>query len=174
MPNAAAQLKAFAGASVLASKDVEPTADAIPVPARLPVSEGAQQSTQAAFGNVLLGLAAPHFGTRLIPVGTVYDLFIARGLDALNYGCYSEARFLLVGTPSGLTLGPDGGAHQSINTPLIRMGQPSFTYFEPAFADEVALIMRWAFEYMQQPGGSSVSLRLSTRLITQLERPDDL
>ena len=120
-----------------------------------------------------LGLAAPHFGTRLIPVGTVYDPFIARGLDALNYGCYSDARFLLVDTPSGLTLGPEGGAHQSINTPLIGMGQPSLAYFEPAFADEVALIMRWAFEYMQLPDGSSVYPRLSTRSTTQLERPDD-
>jgi pyruvate dehydrogenase E1 component len=120
-----------------------------------------------------LGLAAPHFGTRLIPVGTVYDPFIARGLDALNYGCYSDARFLLVGTPSGLTLGPEGGAHQSINTPLIGMGQPNLAYFEPAFADEVALMMRWAFEYLQQPGGSSVYLRLSTRIITQLERSND-
>jgi pyruvate dehydrogenase E1 component len=120
-----------------------------------------------------LGLAAPHFGTRLIPVGTVYDPFIARGLDALNYGCYSDARFLLVGTPSGLTLGPEGGAHQSINTPLIGMGQPNLAYFEPAFADEVALMMRWAFDFMQQPSGSSVYLRLSTRIITQLERTND-
>jgi pyruvate dehydrogenase E1 component len=119
-----------------------------------------------------LGLAAPHFGTRLIPVGTVYDPFIARGLDALNYGCYSDARFLLVGTPSGLTLGPEGGAHQSINTPLIGMGQPGLAYFEPAWADEVALMMRWAFEHIQQPDGSSVYLRLSTRVIPQLERSD--
>ncbi len=86
-----------------------------------------------------LGLAAPHFGTRLLPVGTVYDPFIARGLDALNYGCYQDARFLLVGTPSGITLAAEGGAHQSINTPLIGMGQPNLTSFEPAFADEVAL-----------------------------------
>ena len=120
-----------------------------------------------------LGLAAPHFGTRLIPVGTVYDPFIARGLDALNYGCYSDARFLLVGTPSGLTLGPEGGAHQSINTPLIGMGQPNLAYFEPAWADEVALMMRWAFEYMQQPDGSSVYLRLSTRVIPQIARAND-
>ncbi|MBU6253570.1 MAG: transketolase, partial [Alphaproteobacteria bacterium] len=119
-----------------------------------------------------LGLAGPHFGTRLIPVGTVYDPFIARGLDALNYGCYSDARFLLVGTPSGLTLGPEGGAHQSINTPLIGMGQPNLAYFEPAYADEVALIMRWAFDYMQQPHGSSVYLRLSTRVIPQITRDD--
>jgi pyruvate dehydrogenase E1 component len=117
-----------------------------------------------------LGLAAPHFGTRLIPVGTVYDPFIARGLDALNYGCYSDARFLLVGTPSGLTLGPEGGAHQSINTPLIGMGQPGLAYFEPAYADEVALFMRWAFEHLQMPDGSSVYLRLSTRQVPQVER----
>jgi pyruvate dehydrogenase E1 component len=90
----------------------------------------------------------------------------------LNYGCYSDARFLLVGTPSGLTLGPEGGAHQSINTPLIGMGQPNLAYFEPAYADEVALIMRWAFDYMQQPHGSSVYLRLSTRVIPQITRDD--
>ena len=119
-----------------------------------------------------LGLAAPQFGTRLLPVGTVYDPFIARGLDALNYGCYQDARFLLVGTPSGLTLGAEGGAHQSINTPLIGMGQPNLIYFEPAFADEVALLMRFAFDHMQQPAGSSVYLRLSTRTIQQIERAD--
>src|SRR3546814_3193778 len=70
-----------------------------------------------------LGLAAPLFGTRLLPIGTVYDPFIARGLDALNYGCYQDARFLLVATPSGLTLGPEGGAHQSINPPLLGIGR---------------------------------------------------
>jgi pyruvate dehydrogenase E1 component len=91
-------------------------------------------------------------------------------LDALNYGCYSDARFLLVGTPSGLTLGPEGGAHQSINTPLIGMGQPGLAYFEPAYADEVALFMRWAFEHMQKPDGSSVYLRLSTRQVPQVPR----
>ncbi len=120
-----------------------------------------------------LGLAAPHFGTRLLPVGTVYDPFISRGLDALNYGCYSDSRFLLVGTPSGLTLAAEGGAHQSINTPLIGMGQPNLTYFDPAWADEVALFMEYAFGHMQQPDGSSVYLRLSTRSISQIARTDD-
>ena len=65
-----------------------------------------------------LGLAGDLFGERLFPIGTVYDPFIARGLDALNYACYQDARFLLVATPSGVTLGPEGGAHQSINPPL--------------------------------------------------------
>ncbi len=119
-----------------------------------------------------LGLAGAHFGTRLLPVGTVYDPFIARGLDALNYGCYSDARFLLVGTPSGITLAAEGGAHQSINTPLIGMGQPGLASFEPAFADEVALLMGHAFDWMQRDEGSSVYLRLSTRAIAQQPRSD--
>ena len=119
------------------------------------------------------GLAMPLFGTRLLPIGTVYDPFIARGLDQLNYACYQDARFLLVATPSGLTLGPEGGAHQSINTPLITMSQPGLTGFEPAFADELAAMMAWAFEHMQKPDGGSVALRLSTRQIPQAHRNDD-
>jgi len=120
-----------------------------------------------------LGLSAPLFGTRLIPVGTVYDPFIARGLDVLNYACYQDARFLLVATPSGVTLGPEGGAHQSINTPLIGMGQPGLTAFEPAFADELAAMMQWAFSHLQAENGGSVYLRLTTRAIDQVGREDD-
>lgn len=119
-----------------------------------------------------LGLSAPLFGERLLPIGTVYDPFIARGLDALNYGCYQNSRFLLVATPSGLTLGPEGGAHQSINPPLIALGQPGLTHFEPAFADELAVIMQWAFEHMQADDGGSVYLRLTTRVLEQVERQD--
>jgi pyruvate dehydrogenase E1 component len=113
------------------------------------------------------GLAAPLFGTRLLPIGTVYDPFIARGLDAMNYACYSDARFLLVATPSGITLGPEGGAHQSINTPLIGMGQPGLTAYEPAYADELAACLHWAFTHLQAPDGGSVYLRLTTRAIAQ-------
>jgi pyruvate dehydrogenase E1 component len=69
------------------------------------------------------GLSHSLFGERLIPIGTVYDPFVARGLDALNYACYQDARFLLVGTPSGVTLAPEGGAHQSIGSPLIGMAR---------------------------------------------------
>ena len=119
------------------------------------------------------GLTAPLFGTRLLPVGTVYDPFIARGLDALNYGCYQNARFLLVATPSGVTLGPEGGAHQSINTPLIGMGQPGLTYYEPAYADELAAVMAHAFRAMQAPDGGAFYLRLTTRSIAQVARDDD-
>jgi pyruvate dehydrogenase E1 component len=119
------------------------------------------------------GLAGDLFGTRLFPIGTLYDPFIARGLDALNYACYQDARFLLVATPSGLTLGPEGGAHQSINPPLIALGQPGLRHYEPAFADELAAMMEEAFRLIDDPKGESTYLRLSTRTIQQVERRDD-
>jgi pyruvate dehydrogenase E1 component len=117
-----------------------------------------------------LGLSHELFGTRLLPIGTLYDPFIARGLDALNYACYQDARFLLAATPSGVTLAPEGGAHQSIHTPLIGIGQPGLLSYEPAFVDELAVLMRFALEHMQQPDGSSIYLRLSTRSLPQPER----
>jgi len=120
-----------------------------------------------------LGLSEPLFGERLFPVGTLYDPFICRGLDAMNYACYQDARFMLVATPSGVTLAPEGGAHQSINTPLIGIAQDKLFYFEPAFVDELAAIMHWGFDYMQQPSGGSIYLRLSSRPVPQPQRLDD-
>lgn len=117
-----------------------------------------------------LGLSHSLFGTRLLPVGTLYDPFINRGLDALNYACYQDARFMLAATPSGVTLAPEGGAHQSIHTPLIGMAQDKLIYFEPAFADELAVIMRFGFEHMQAEDGGSVYLRLSSRTLDQPDR----
>lgn len=119
------------------------------------------------------GLSGDLFGERLFPIGTLYDPFIARGLDALNYACYQDARFLLVATPSGITLGPEGGAHQSINPPLIALGQPGLRHYEPAYADELAAMMEEAFRLIDDPKGESTYLRLSTRSIDQVERPDD-
>jgi pyruvate dehydrogenase E1 component len=116
------------------------------------------------------GLAAENHGVRLFPIGTVYDPFICRGLDALNYACYQNARFMLVGTPSGVTLSPEGGAHQSIYTPLIGVGQPGLTYFEPAYADELCEIVKWSFDHLQAEDGGSVYLRLSTRALEQPQR----
>ena len=117
-----------------------------------------------------LGLSDRLFGERLIPIGTVYDPFISRGLDALNYACYQDARFILAGTPSGVSLSPEGGAHQSVYEPLVGMGQPGLTMFEPAYADELAEIMRWSFEHIQDPDGGAVYLRLSTRPLPQPKR----
>ena len=130
------------------------------------------------------GLSHSINGERLLPIGTVYDPFIYRGADQLNYACYQDARFLLVATPSGVTLAPEGGAHQSIGTPLIGMAQDGLCAFEPAFLDELAVIMRFAFDYIQRNGeddpdertwlrdqtGGSVYLRLSTRPLEQQNR----
>lgn len=127
------------------------------------------------------GLSHSLFGERLLPIGALYDPFVSRGLDALNYACYQDARFMVVGTPSGVSLANEGGAHQSIAQPLIGMSQDGLASFEPAFADELAIIMAWAFDYMQREGdaapdartwlpdaaGGSVYLRLSTRQIEQ-------
>jgi pyruvate dehydrogenase E1 component len=117
-----------------------------------------------------LGLSGPLFGSRLLPIGTLYDPFIKRGLDALNYACYQDARFILVATPSGITLAPEGGAHQSIGEPLIGIGQPGLASFEPAYADELAVLLRWAFAEIQREDGESVYFRLSTRPVEQPRR----
>lgn len=134
-----------------------------------------------------LGLSHAINGERLLPIGTLYDPFIARGLDALNYACYQDARFMVVATPSGITLGSEGGAHQSISQPLIGMAQDGLAAFEPAFVDELSTIMRFALDYMQRDGsgdpdeqnwlrdetGGSVYLRLSTRTVDQPQRTVD-
>ncbi len=130
-----------------------------------------------------LGLSHSINGERLLPVGTVYDPFIARGLDQLNYACYQDARFMIVATPSGITLAGEGGAHQSISEPLIGLAQDGIASFEPAYVDELAAIMAWSFAYMQKEDGEvsernwlrdetggSVYLRLSTRPVEQLKR----
>src|SRR6478752_4549659 len=119
------------------------------------------------------GLSGDLFFRRLFPIGTLYDPFIARGLDSLNYACYQDARFLLVATPSGITLGPEGGAHQSINPPLIALGQPGLRHYEPAYADELAAMMQEAFRLIDDPAGESTYLRLSTRSIRQIDRSDE-
>ncbi|MGC8474833.1 MAG: 1-deoxy-D-xylulose-5-phosphate synthase N-terminal domain-containing protein [Acetobacteraceae bacterium] len=116
------------------------------------------------------GLAHAMTGARLLPIGTVYDPFVNRGLDALIYACYQDARFLLVSTPSGLTLAPEGGQHQSVNTPLIGMAADRLASFEPAHVDELAILLRHALAHMQAPDGSAVWLRLSTRQLSQPER----
>jgi pyruvate dehydrogenase E1 component len=127
------------------------------------------------------GLSHSINGERLLPIGTVYDPFIYRAADQLNYACYQDARFILVATPSGITLAPEGGAHQSIGTPLIGIAQDGLCAFEPAFIDELSVTMRFAFDYLQRDGesdpdvttwlrdqtGGSVYLRLSTRPLEQ-------
>ena len=119
------------------------------------------------------GLQHSLTGARVLPIGTVYDPFVNRGLDALIYACYQDARFLLVSTPSGISLAPEGGQHQSVNTPLIGMAADRLASYEPSHVDELAILLRHAFVHMQADAGSAVWLRLSTRQLDQIDRPLD-
>ncbi len=114
-----------------------------------------------------LGLGHDLHGHHLLPVGTVYDPFVCRGLDALIYGLYSGARFVVVGTPAGITLAPEGGAHQSTITPSIGLELPGLTYAEPCFAPALDWLLCDGLARLADPDGTSLYLRLSTRPIDQ-------
>ena len=114
-----------------------------------------------------LGLSHDHHGEQLLPIGTVYDPFVLRGLDALIYGLYNDARFVVTGTPSGVNLAPEGGAHQSTITASVGAELPGLHYAEPAYATEVDWLLCDAIEQLSAPDGASTYLRLSTRPIDQ-------
>lgn len=117
----------------------------------------------------MFGLSHEFNGEVLFPVGTIYDPFVARGLDALIYGVYSGSKFIFAGTPSGITLSREGGAHQSIFTPLVGMGLPNLIYFEPAYGWELECILCWGFQQLlDRQQGRSLYVRLTTRRIEQV------
>ena len=113
------------------------------------------------------GLGHELHGHHLVPIGTVYDPFVCRGLDALIYGLYSGARFIVVGTPAGVTLAAEGGAHQSTITPSIGVELPGLAYVEPCYARTVDWLLCDAIDRLGRPDGESTYLRLSTRPIDQ-------
>ena len=117
-----------------------------------------------------LGLSHSINGERLLPIGTLYDPFIARGLDALNYACYQDARFIVTATPSGITLAPEGGAHQSIAQPLIGMAQDGLAAFEPAYVDELAVILAWALGIHSKGRRSRCRERHGAQLVARRHR----
>ncbi|HEY6407129.1 MAG TPA: 1-deoxy-D-xylulose-5-phosphate synthase N-terminal domain-containing protein [Ktedonobacteraceae bacterium] len=115
-----------------------------------------------------LGMSYELCGQQLFPIGTVYDPFVCRGLDALIYGLYCGAKFIFAGTPSGVSLSPEGGAHQSTVTASLGIELPELTYYEPAFAFEVEWILLDALrECCDRIHGRSTYLRLSTKKIEQ-------
>ena len=114
-----------------------------------------------------LGLSHDHHGEMLLPIGTVYDPFVLRGLDAFIYGTYSGSRFVVVGTPSGISLAPEGGAHQSTITPSVGMELPGVEFVEPAYAQSLEWLLIDALHRLSDPGGAISYLRLSTRPIDQ-------
>jgi pyruvate dehydrogenase E1 component len=114
-----------------------------------------------------LGLAYEHHGEVLLPIGTVYDPFVCRGLDSFIYGAYNASRFIVVGTPSGATLAPEGGAHQSAITASIGLELPGVTFAEPAYAQALDWLLCDGLDRLTAPDGDCMYLRLTTRPISQ-------
>ena len=118
------------------------------------------------------GLAHELSGRTLLPIGTLYDPFVSRGLDALYHALYAGGRFIVAATPSGVSLSAEGGAHQSVITPGIGMALPAITYYEPTFAQEVEWILLEGLRGLLRRGDAeSLYLRLSTKPIDQALAP---
>ena len=118
------------------------------------------------------GLAHELSGRTLLPIGTLYDPFVSRGLDALYHALYAGGRFIVAATPSGVSLSPEGGAHQSVITPGIGVALPAITYYEPTFAQEVEWILLEGLRGLLRRGDAeSLYLRLSTKPIDQALAP---
>ncbi|MCA2276609.1 pyruvate dehydrogenase [Mycobacterium intracellulare] len=114
-----------------------------------------------------LGATWSRWGQPLLPIGVLYDPFVERALEPWSYGIYAGGQSILVGTPSGVTLAPEGGAHQSIKTPSIGLEQPGCISYEPAFAIDTEWVLLASLGRLGKPDGTSAYLRLSTRSIDQ-------
>ncbi|HEX8958557.1 MAG TPA: pyruvate dehydrogenase, partial [Solirubrobacterales bacterium] len=114
-----------------------------------------------------LGLTWSRDGQPLLPIGTLYDPFLNRALEPWSFGMYAGAQSILIGTPSGVTLAPEGGAHQSITTPSVGLEQPRCVAWEPAFGQDLEWALLQALSQLGFEGGSSAYFRLSTRPIDQ-------
>lgn len=114
-----------------------------------------------------LGATWSRWGQPLLPIGVLYDPFVERALEPWSFGIYAGGQSILVGTPSGVSLAPEGGAHQSISTPSVGLEQPGCTAWEPAFALDVEWTLLAALARLGRPDGRSAYLRLSTRPVEQ-------
>ena len=114
-----------------------------------------------------LGATWSRLGQPLLPVGVLYDPFVGRALEPWSFGIYAGGQSILVGTPSGVSLAPEGGAHQSVTTPSIGLEQPGCLSYEPAFAIDTEWVLLASLAQLGRPGGQSAYLRLSTRPVDQ-------
>jgi pyruvate dehydrogenase E1 component len=114
-----------------------------------------------------LGATWSRHGQPLLPIGTIYDPFVGRALEPWSFGIYAGGQSILIGTPSGVSLAPEGGAHQSIVTPSIGIGQPGCAFWEPAFGQDLEWTLLHALSRLGRPAGESAYFRLSTRPIDQ-------
>src|SRR5205085_595638 len=114
-----------------------------------------------------LGAAWSRSGQPLLPIGTLYDPFVNRALEPWSFGLYAGSQSILIGTPSGVTLAPEGGAHQSIVTPSVGLEQPRCVAWEPAFGQDLEWALLDALSRLGRPDGTSAYFRLTTRPIDQ-------
>ncbi len=114
-----------------------------------------------------LGATWSRWEQPLLPIGVMYDPFVSRALEPWSFGVYAGGQSILVGTPSGVTLAAEGGAHQSITTPSIGLEQPGVVTYEPAFALDTEWCLLASLGRLGKPGGTSAYLRLSTRPVDQ-------
>jgi pyruvate dehydrogenase E1 component len=114
-----------------------------------------------------LGLTWSRDGQPLLAIGTLYDPFVNRALEPWSFGMYAGAQSILIGTPSGVTLAPEGGAHQSVITPSVGLEQPRCIAWEPAFGQDLEWTLLYALSRLGRPDGSSSYFRLTTRPIDQ-------
>lgn len=114
-----------------------------------------------------LGATGSRWGQPLLPIGVLYDPFVTRALEPWSFGIYAGGRSLLVGTPSGVSLAAEGGAHQSIVTPSIGLEQPGCVSYEPAFVLDTEWILLGCLDQLNRPQGRAAYVRLSTRPLDQ-------
>ncbi|BDN83761.1 MULTISPECIES: transketolase-like TK C-terminal-containing protein [Mycobacterium] len=122
-----------------------------------------------------LGATWSRWGQTLFPIGVLYDPFVERALEPWSFGIHAGGQSILIGTPSGVSLAAEGGAHQSIKTPSIGLEQPGCISYEPAFAIDVEWTLLASLARLGRPDGTSAYLRLSTRPVDQALAavPDD-
>jgi pyruvate dehydrogenase E1 component len=114
-----------------------------------------------------LGATWSREGQALLPIGTIYDVFVNRALEPWSFGMYAGGQSILVGTPAGVTLAPEGGAHQSIITPSVGLEQPRCVAWEPAFGQDLEWTLLHALSRLGRPDGTSAYFRLTTRPVSQ-------
>jgi pyruvate dehydrogenase E1 component len=118
-----------------------------------------------------LGATWSRDGQALLPIGTIYDVFVNRALEPWSFGMYAGGQSILIGTPSGVTLAPEGGAHQSIITPSVGLEQPRCVAWEPAFGQDLEWTLLYALSSLGRPDGTSAYFRLTTRPLDQSLAP---
>ncbi|MCB0416727.1 MAG: pyruvate dehydrogenase [Bdellovibrionaceae bacterium] len=99
---------------------------------RFEIAEGNCMSAAGSFGKFFDYVGIPFY-----PAMTIYDFFIKRAHDQYYYNLYWRSCFATLGTPSGVTLAPEGAQHSWKSDFQI----PHVVTWEPCFAKEVEWIL---------------------------------